>query len=109
MTQIVTDQNFEAEVLQSEIPVLVDFFATWCGPCQQIAPHIDAIAKEQEGKLKVVKMNIDENPMTPSANGIRSIPTLIYFQGGKAKTTKMGAMPKSALDEWINGELGSAA
>lgn len=109
MTQNVTDQAFEAEVLKSDLPVLVDFYATWCGPCQQLAPHVDALAAEQAGKLKVLKMNIDENPLTPSQYGIRSIPTVIYFQGGKAKTTKMGAMPKSALDEWINGELAGNA
>ncbi len=108
MTTTVSDQNFEAEVLKSSQPVLVDFYADWCGPCQALAPHIDALANERPD-IKVVKMNIDENPMTPSAHGIRSIPTLIVFKNGQAVATKMGSMPKSQLDAWVAEAAGNKA
>jgi len=106
MTATVTDDNFAAEVLQSNQPVLVDFYADWCGPCQTLAPHIEALANEHKD-IKVVKMNIDENPMTPTQYGIRSIPTLIVFKGGQAAATKMGSMPKSQLEAWVAEATGT--
>ncbi len=101
MVQQVTDTNFDAEVLQATGPVLVDFYADWCGPCKSLAPHLEAVANENKA-VKIVKMNIDENPMVPSQNNVRSIPTLIVFKDGKPVATKMGAMAKSALEAWIN-------
>jgi len=106
MTATVTDDSFAAEVLQSSQPVLVDFYADWCGPCQTLAPHIEALANEHKD-IKVVKMNIDENPMTPTQYGIRSIPTLIVFKGGQAAATKMGSMPKSQLEAWVAEATGA--
>ena len=95
----VNDTTFEAEVLNSNVPVIVDFWAEWCGPCRQIAPTLEEIAKEYEGKVKVVKMNVDENPETPAKYGIRSIPTLMYFKGGELEVTQVGAQPKAKLIE----------
>ncbi|MGO9817057.1 MAG: thioredoxin, partial [Acidocella sp.] len=95
MTKAVTDETFETDVLKSSAPVLVDFWAEWCGPCRSIAPSLEDLAKEYEGKLEVVKVNIDENPMTPSTFGVRGIPTLIIFKDGKPAATQVGAAPKS--------------
>lgn len=105
MTKAVTDETFETDVLKSSAPVLVDFWAEWCGPCRSIAPSLEDLAKEYEGKLEVVKVNIDENPMTPSAFGVRGIPTLIIFKDGKPAATQVGAAPKSALKAWIEKSL----
>ena len=93
----VADDSFEREVLQSATPVLIDFWAPWCAPCRAIAPVVDEIAREYAGKLKVVKMNVDENPRTPSRYGVRGIPNLILFQGGQVKEQIIGAVPKSKL------------
>ncbi len=108
MTANVTDQSFTAEVLESSQPVLVDFYADWCGPCQALAPHIEELSKTRSD-IKVVKINIDENPMTPTQYGIRSIPTLIVFKNGQAAATKMGSMPKSQLEAWVNETAGNKA
>ena len=101
----VTDASFESDVLKSSGPVLVDFWAEWCGPCRQIAPALNEIAGEMADKLTVAKVNIDENPMTPSKFGVRGIPTLILFKDGKAVATKVGSMPKSRIVEWLNASI----
>lgn len=101
----VTDGNFEAEVLQSTTPVLVDYWAEWCGPCKMIAPILDDVSKEYAGKLKVAKLNIDENQNTPSKYGIRGIPTLMLFKGGNIVATKVGALSKSQLTAFIDANL----
>ena len=97
----VTDATFDEEVLNSELPVLVDFWAEWCGPCKMIAPVLDEIAGEYAGKLKVAKVDVDANPDIPPKFGIRGIPTLIVFKGGNAEATKVGALSKTQLTEFI--------
>ena len=101
----VTDDTFEAEVLQSQQPVLVDYWAEWCGPCKMIAPILDEIANEYAGKLKVTKVNIDDNQATPAKFGIRGIPTLMIFKNGNVEATKVGALSKSALAAFIDANL----
>jgi thioredoxin 1 len=101
----VTDGNFEAEVLQAQTPVLVDYWAEWCGPCKMIAPILDDVAREYAGKLKVAKLNIDENQETPAKFGIRGIPTLMLFKGGNVEATKVGALSKSQLTAFIDSNL----
>lgn len=105
MANDTTDSNFEADVIQSDTPVLVDFWAEWCGPCRQISPLVEELAGDMEGKIKVVKVNIDKNPDTPAKFGVRGIPTLIIFKDGKAAATKVGALPKSSLYEWVESIL----
>lgn len=100
-----TDDSFEAEVLQSDQPVLVDYWAEWCGPCKMIAPILDEIASEYGGKLKIAKLNIDDNPGTPPKFGIRGIPTLMLFKGGNVEATKVGALSKSQLTAFIDSNL----
>ena len=101
----VTDDSFESEVLQSGQPVLVDYWAEWCGPCKMIAPVLDEIAEEYSGKIKVAKLNIDDNPNTPPRYGIRGIPTLMLFKDGEVEATKVGAVSKSQLTTFIDSNL----
>lgn len=101
----ITDSSFEQEVLQSDVPVLVDYWAEWCGPCKMIAPILDEIAADYQGKLKITKLNIDENPSTPPKFGIRGIPTLMIFKGGDVQSTKVGALSKSQLTAFIDQSI----
>ncbi|OGP57922.1 MAG: thioredoxin [Deltaproteobacteria bacterium RBG_13_61_14] len=96
------DQNFEAEVLKSELPALVDFWAPWCGPCRMVGPMVEELAKEYAGKIKVGKLNVDDNINTAAQYGVRSIPTLILFKGGKVASQTVGAQPKAELVKFIN-------
>ena len=100
-----TDANFEQEVLKSDLPVLVDFWAPWCGPCKMIAPVLDDIATEYQGKLKVVKVNVDENQAVPTQFGIRNIPTLKIFKNGQEVANKVGGLPKGQLTAFINASI----
>jgi thioredoxin 1 len=101
----ISDASFDADVLQSDKPVLVDYWAGWCEPCKAIAPHLDAIAPEYLDKLKIVKMNVDENQAIPAKYGIRSIPTLMIFKDGQAVETKLGALSKAQLTAFVDGHL----
>jgi thioredoxin 1 len=105
MADQVTDQNFAAEVLNSNIPVLVDFWATWCGPCRSIGPIVEELAESFSGKVKVTKLNVDENPATPGQYGVRGIPTLILFKEGKVFDQIVGAVPKARLVAMIEKAL----
>ena len=101
----VTDESFESEVLSADTPVLVDYWAEWCAPCKAIAPVLEQIAQEYDGKLRIAKLNIDDNPSTPPKYGIRGIPTLMLFKGGNVEATKVGALSKSQLAAFLDSNL----
>ncbi|HBC08223.1 MAG: thioredoxin TrxA [Alphaproteobacteria bacterium] len=105
MPKKITDDSFETDVLGSSEPVLVDFWAEWCGPCKQIAPALEELASELQGKVTVAKLNIDDNPSTPGKYGVRGIPTLMLFKNGEVAATKIGALPKSKLQEWLEQNI----
>ncbi|MDB4112256.1 thioredoxin [Yoonia sp.] len=104
-TVAVTDATFDAEVRQSDIPVVVDFWAEWCGPCKQIGPALEELSVEMEGKVKIVKVNVDENPNSPAQMGVRGIPALFVFKNGEVISNKAGAAPKAALQSWIEDSI----
>ncbi len=104
-TKAISDESFDVDVLGADVPVVVDFWAEWCGPCKQIAPALEEISTEMEGRVAVAKLNIDENPITPTKFGVRGIPTLMLFKDGELAATKVGTLPKSKLIEWIEDTL----
>ena len=103
--QHVTDDTFEPEVLKSDTPVLLDYWAEWCGPCKQIAPVLDEVAREYEGRLKIAKINVDENHQVPAKFGVRGIPTLMLFKNGNVEATKIGALTKSQLTAFLDSNI----
>jgi thioredoxin 1 len=100
-----TDDSFEVDVLKADVPVVVDFWAEWCGPCKMIAPHLEELANDKGEQIRIAKVNIDDNPMTPTKYGVRGIPTLMLFKNGEIAATKVGALPKSKLYEWVEESL----
>ncbi|KIC49776.1 MULTISPECIES: thioredoxin [Tateyamaria] len=104
-TVAVTDATFDAEVKNSDVPVVVDFWAEWCGPCKQIGPALEELSSEMEGKVKIAKVNVDENPNSPAQMGVRGIPALFIFKNGEVISNRAGAAPKAALQSWIEESI----
>ena len=104
-TYITSDSTFDQDIVSNDITTIVDFWAEWCGPCKQIGPILDEISEEKKDQIKIIKLNIDDNQVTPQKYGVRGIPTLMIFQKGKLVDTKVGSLPKSALSDWINSNL----
>ena len=104
-TKSVSDDTFEEEVLKAGSPVVVDFWAEWCGPCKQIAPALDELSDEMDGKITIAKVNIDDNPSTPAKYGVRGIPTLMLFKDGELAAMKVGSLPKSKIQQWIEESI----
>jgi len=104
-TYTITDSNFDEEIKNSQIPILVDFWAEWCGPCKQIGPILEDISEAKKDQLKILKLNVDENPQTPQKFGVRGIPTLMLFKDGKLVDTKVGSLPKNMLESWLYTNL----
>jgi len=104
-THTITDSNFDDEIKNSQLSILIDFWAEWCGPCKQIGPILEEIGEEKKDKLKIFKLNVDENPQTPQKFGVRGIPTLMLFKDGKLIDTKVGSLPKNILESWIDPNL----
>jgi len=104
-TYTITDSNFDEEIKNSQVPILVDFWAEWCGPCKQIGPILEDIGETKKDKLKILKLNVDENPQTPQKFGVRGIPTLMLFKDGKLVDTKVGSLPKNMLESWLDPNL----
>ena len=104
-TVAVTDDTFDAEVKNSDVPVVVDFWAEWCGPCKQIGPALEELSAEYEGQVKIAKVNVDENPNSPAQRGVRGIPALVLFKDGQGVSNKVGAAPKAALESWIKESI----
>ncbi|MAT34666.1 MAG: thioredoxin [Ponticaulis sp.] len=100
----INDETFDTEVLNSDVPVVVDFWAEWCGPCKKLSPNVERVAQDMDGKVKFVKLNVDENPMTMTKYGVRGLPTLIMFKNGKVTATHLGDMQKDKLEEWVKTE-----
>ena len=104
-THTINDSNFDEEIKNSKLPILVDFWAEWCGPCKQIGPILEEIAEEKKDKIKILKLNVDENPQTPQKFGVRGIPTLMLFKDGNLIDTKVGSLPKNMLESWLDSNL----
>jgi thioredoxin len=104
-THTITDSNFDEEIKNSKLPILVDFWAEWCGPCKQIGPILEELGEVKKDKLKILKLNVDENPQIPQKFGVRGIPTLMFFKEGKLIDTKVGSLPKNMLEAWIDTNL----
>ena len=104
-THIITDSNFDEEIKNSQLPILVDFWAEWCGPCKQIGPILEEIGEEKKDKIKILKLNVDENPKIPQKFGVRGIPTLMLFKDGNLVDTKVGSLPKNMLESWLDPNL----
>lgn len=104
-TETITDENLESILQETSVPVVIDFWAEWCGPCKQMAPHLEAVSENLSGQVKIVKLNVDENPMAASKFGVRGLPTLMLFKGGTVADSQVGAMSEARISEWIGQHI----